>query len=81
MTVKDISDLTVCVAIAERVRRQSRGAYAGASRMLCEITCRPRKVCERAIERAASRGLIEWGSHLERCWLTASGESLLSRRP
>jgi hypothetical protein len=73
MAVKNITDRQVCEAVAERLRREDAGGYAPASAVLMELTGEPLRVCERAIERAARRGLLDWGSHCDACWLTDAG--------
>lgn len=78
MATKDISDRQVCEAIAERQRRVRDGQRAPASHVLHEQTGQPLKVCDRAIERAANRGLVDWGLHSDGSWLTPAGEKLLT---
>lgn len=41
-------------------------------------THEPEKVCYRAMQRAAFRGLVHWGVSLRTGWVTATGEALLS---
>lgn len=75
--MKDITDRQVCEAVAERLQRQAAGIYARASHVLQERTGQPLKVCDRAIERAANRGLVDWGVHSDGCWLTKAGLEML----
>lgn len=75
MATKDISDRQVCEAFAEARRR---GIFADA--ILERDTGQPAKVVQRAMERACSRGLVEYGVTLRSGWLTAKGESLIARQ-
>lgn len=77
MAMKDITDRQVCEAVAERQQRIDNGDHAPASQVLHEKTGQPLKVCERAIERAARRWLVDWGTHLDAAWLTDAGKEFL----
>jgi hypothetical protein len=46
--------------------------------ILARITNQPPKVCERAMERAQGRGLVEYGMWLRGGWLTDKGKALLT---
>ena len=45
---------------------------------LCLRTGQSPKVCWRAMERACSRNLIEWGVSLRYAWVTPKGRALLA---
>lgn len=85
MALKDISDLQVCRAILLMRARLAKTIDTGhrpdgpqwADDFLQEMTSQPRKVCERALERAADRDLIECGMWLRGGWLTEDGEALV----
>ena len=74
MATKDISDLQVCEAV--RASRESRFLHWPYD-FLQHWTRQPFKVCWRAMERAARRGLIEYGVSLRTAWLTQKGLDLL----
>lgn len=67
----DLTDTAICVAIA---RAAGDGPGYVAYEALAELF--PPKVVERAWERAASRGLIDYGVSLRTAWLTEAGKRL-----
>lgn len=75
MRTSDISDATVCAAFADAGML---GIGKGADEMLRLVTGAHPKVCLRAMERAARRGLVEYGVSLRTGWLTEAGKRLLS---
>lgn len=81
MATKDIPDVMVCRAYAERAAKRSAEPYEFLQdwpyEILKEWTGQPEKVCERAMERAERRGLIEYGVSLRSGWLTEKGKALL----
>ncbi len=83
MATKDISDLQVVQAYAE-MERQMNAARGSVHRVeyaddiLERTTGQHPKVCERAMERAYRRGLVECGMWLRGGWLTDGGEELLT---
>jgi hypothetical protein len=94
MAAKDISDLHVCEAYRERwgndIGRPSLDGFSiGAlvtdrpptkfvDAILKDGTGQPAKVVYRAMERAYSRGYIEYGVSLRSGWLTEKGLALLN---
>lgn len=80
MATKDISDRQVCEAVAEMWRRREAGENGvWVDELLHEQTRQPIKVCERALERASRRSLIDCGMWLRGSWLTERGRALLSQ--
>jgi hypothetical protein len=75
MSTKDITDLMVCAAVTAY---KTHGLPFSDERLHLE-TGQPIKVCERAMERAYRRGLIEYGVSLRSGWLTEEGEALLGK--
>lgn len=77
MATKHISDKQVveAVAIYNRNRNRDRGLWP--YELLANSTSECEKVCLRAMERAASRGLLEYGVSLRTAWLTEEGRKLL----
>lgn len=73
MKTADITDTQVCQAFAQW--RESRDLFADQVLML--LTNAPEKVAMRAMERAARRGLVEYGVSLRTGWLTEKGKGLL----
>ena len=73
MKTSDITDAQVCRAYAEW--QDSRDLFADQVLML--MTNAPEKVALRATERAARRGLVEYGVSLRTGWLTDKGRELL----
>lgn len=73
MARKDISDRQCCEA-AQRQRAEKRLT----SFILMEMTGQPEKVCERAIERAIGRELLDYGVSVRSSFLTPKGEALLT---
>lgn len=72
--MKDIGDKQVCEAYkTSREIQHVKYPYE----ILHEITGQPEKVCYRTMERAFSRGYIEYGVSLRTGWLTEKGEELL----
>ncbi len=79
MATKDISDRQVCEAYAEMRRRRATGETGvWADDILARKTGEHPKVCERAMERADRRGLVDYGASLRGGWLTEKGEALLA---
>jgi hypothetical protein len=77
MATRDISDLQVVEAARDSCQAGYRPRRTIA--LLVERTGQPEKVCLRAMERAARRGLIVCGMSINCSWPTAAGEDLLSR--
>lgn len=76
MARKDISDLQVLQACVD-FRAAPRGAPVKfANEILAERTGQCLKVCDRAMERAERRGLIECGVSLRTAWPTDAGALL-----
>lgn len=71
MSRKDVTDHEVVRACRDR-------AATFADDLLAERTGQPRKVCERALERANARGLIDYGVSLRTAWPTLAGLALLA---
>ncbi len=79
MATKDITDLQVVQAYAERVRQRAAGEIVEhADTILARVTSEPLKVCYRAMERAERRGLVDYGMWLRGGWLTDKGMELLA---
>lgn len=82
MSRKDVSDVDVVVACRDAKHSRAQGVVDGscgwADELLAERTGQPRKVCERAMERAVRRGLIEYGVSLRTAWPTPKGMALLA---
>ena len=72
MATKDITDKQVCEAYVEYNRNRGAWPYE----ILHQRTGEHWKVCFRACERAAKRGLVDYGVSLRSGWLTTSGEKL-----
>lgn len=86
MATKDISDLQVVQAYAEmsrqmRASESSGGRWEYADDILARSTGQCLKVCERAMERAHGRDLVEYGMWLRGGWLTDKGFALLATAP
>lgn len=78
MATKDITDKQVCEAFRDRVMVSMEHECRFPYDILEERTGQAFKVCWRAMERAADRGLIEYGVSLRTGWLTERGRALLS---
>lgn len=83
MATKDITDMQVVQAFAEMAQRRGAGRGSGqgfeyADVILQRMTNQPPKVCERAMERACGRGLVEYGMWLRGGWLTEKGKALIA---
>lgn len=83
MATKDISDFQVVQAYAEMKRQMDSTRDTGlkfehADEILERVTGQPPKVCERAMERACGRRLVEYGMWLRGGWLTDAGTALLT---
>ncbi len=83
MATKDISDLQVVQAYAEMKRQMDATRETGlkfehADEILERLTGQHPKVCERAMERAYGRGLVEYGMWLRGGCLTEAGMALLT---
>jgi hypothetical protein len=74
VATKDISDVQICEAV--KAANECHFAHWPYD-WLQHWTREPYKVCYRALERAADRGLIQYGSSLRTGWLTEKGEELL----
>lgn len=74
MSTKDISDLQVLEAC-----RDWPAAVTFADLLLAARHQQHPKVAFRALERAARRGLIEYGVSLRTAWVTAAGAELLQQ--
>lgn len=76
--MKDVTDAQVCRAVAEywATARSLSGDARFPYDILHAQTGEPIKVCFRAMERAAERGLIEYGVSLRTGWLTAEGQAV-----
>jgi hypothetical protein len=83
MATKDVPDALVCAAYL----RLQELREAGVQRtpwpydLLAKWTSQHWKVCYRAMERAASRGLIDYGVSLRTGWLTERGLELANSQP
>ena len=75
MAMKDITDLQVVRAVQ---RRQDDRDGPWPYETLSRETGQPEKVCYRAMERADSRGYLEYGVSLRTAWLTDKGKALLA---
>jgi len=79
MATKDITDLQVCEAFAQmRSRREAGEISVYVDDILHQHTGEHMKVCFRAMERACSRGLVDYGVSLRGGWLTEAGIELIS---
>ncbi|OGU55452.1 MAG: hypothetical protein A2V66_16810 [Ignavibacteria bacterium RBG_13_36_8] len=79
MARKNVTDKMVCEAYAEMdALREQNLDYKFPYETLAEKTGECEKVCYAAIERAESRGYIEYGVSLRTGWLTDKGKKLLS---
>jgi hypothetical protein len=83
VATKDITDLQVVRAYAEMKRqmddvRPSGLRFEYADQILRRETGQPEKVCYRAMERAFSRDLVDYGTWLRVGWLTDKGRELLN---
>ena len=80
MSTKDVTDKMVAEAYAEAARQRGpnwRDSYQYPYEILQQRTGECFKVCYRAMERAARRGLVEYGVSLRTGWLTDKGKELL----
>lgn len=77
MKLRDISDTEVCQAVAnyQDAAVGDRGLFPY-ERLARKFNC-DEKLAYRACERAAKRGLIEYGVSLRTGWLTEKGKELL----
>lgn len=79
MATKDITDLQVCEAFSQmRSRRDAGEIGVYVDDILHQQTGEHMKVCFRAMERACSRGLVDYGVWLRGGWLTEAGTDLIS---
>jgi len=82
VATKDITDKQVCEAYAEAARQRGLDwiyhRYEWPYEILERATGQPEKVCYRAMERAESRGYIEYGVSLRTGWLTEKGKELMN---
>lgn len=74
MATKDISDQQVCEAYRDYDADRS-GPWP--YELLVLWSGEPWKVCYRACERAARRGLVDYGVSLRSGWLTEKGQEVL----
>lgn len=77
MSMKDVPDELVCRVVVAFQDRGLHGPYP--YERLAALTGEPEKVCYRAMERAADRGLLEYGVSLRTAWLTPKGIELLKK--
>ena len=78
MATKHITDLQVCEAFAQmRSRREAGELGVFVDDILHQQTGEHMKVCFRAMERASSRGLVDYGMWLRGGWLTDDGSALI----
>ena len=70
MDTKDISDEEVLLAY-EQARNSGYARFA--DQVLRDMTKQPKKVCYAACERAAHRGLVNYGTSLCSGWVTERG--------
>lgn len=79
MATKHITDLQVCWAYAMAGTARATGAALPdfVPVLLQRVTGQCEKACYRAMERAADRGLVEYGVSLRTGWLTEEGRVLL----
>lgn len=70
MATKDITDLQVVTACKNKTPEKS------VPEVLAEMTGQPIKVCMRAIERAVSRDLVDYGTSINRAFMTPIGVQL-----
>jgi len=76
MAMKDVSDIRVLEAVRElNIRGYPKPA---AHELLSKWTGQPEKVCLRCVERAVSRGYLDYGVSLNWPWLTPEGEYFLN---
>ena len=81
MATKDISDIQVLAAYQEmNVARDESGLTEHADVILQRMTGEPEKVCLCAMERACSRGLVDYGMWLRRGWITEKGHAMLQEQ-
>ena len=73
MATKDITDLQVLRA-QDQWRSNQRGPWA--YEILAAETGECLKVCYRAMERAARRGLLDYGVSLRTAWFTKKGNDI-----
>lgn len=73
MSVKDISDEQVIRAYIDSRKLSTTGNRIYPYELLIERTGQCGKVCYRAMERAASRGFIDYGVSLRSGWPTDKG--------
>jgi hypothetical protein len=74
MATKDISDAQVCRAYL-MAKEESRWQWP--YDVLRELTGQHENVCFRAMERAAARGFVNYGTSLRSGWVTESGMRLI----
>lgn len=76
MATKDISDLQVLQACRDYAAFRS---VHFVDDILMTETGECAKVCERAMERAVRRGLIDYGVSLRTAWATSEGLTMLDQ--
>jgi len=77
MARKDISDLQVCQAYKKAKEvRETTEEVVWPDELLANWTGEPMRVCERAAERAAERGYLDYGTALYMGWLTDKGKEM-----
>lgn len=74
MATKDITDVQVLLAVKQYQKDRGEWPYE----ILSRETGQCEKVCYRAVERAHSRKLIEYGVSLRTAWITEKGKELLT---
>lgn len=77
MSRKDVTDIAVVLACRDALNTSE----VFADELLAHRTGQPRKVCERAMERACDRGLVEYGVSLRTAWPTPAGLALVAEAP
>jgi hypothetical protein len=81
MATKDISDIQVLAAYQEmNAERGSTSLIEHADVILQRMTGEPEKVCFCAMERAFSRGLVEYDMWLRGGWITEKGRAMLQEQ-
>ena len=78
MATKDISDMQVVEAIYDAKQDGWKSGYAYDLLMVRTGQCF--KVCYRAMERAARRGLVDYGVSLRTAWVDDAGIELMKSR-
>jgi xanthine dehydrogenase molybdopterin-binding subunit B len=82
MKTKDITDFMVCQAVKEvHLQKTAVGfRFSRAVEILKDQTGAPRKVCESAVNKSISKGLVESGIIFSIGWLTNEGIEYLESK-